>query len=129
MLPTMEIVVSPLPGARAGDDVLLFWNRYAAQAHTFERAVGPDELRIRVLHPGGDSQRQDWWLARRAGEVVGLAYMERMYLDEHHRDVEIDLLLDPDAGTGVARAPEACARARPRRNVQLLWYRGRGMTR
>ncbi len=100
----MEIVVSPLPGARAGDDVLRFWNRYAAQAHTFEHAVGPNELRIRVLHPGGDSQRHDWWLAHRAGEVVGLARMERMYVDEHHRDVEIDLLLDPEAGTGVAGA-------------------------
>lgn len=104
MLPTMEIVVSPLRGARAGDDVLAFWNRYAAQAHTFEHALSLEELRVRALHPGSELQRHDWWLARRAREVVGLAYMERLYLEEHHRDVEIDFLLDPDAGTGVARA-------------------------
>lgn len=99
----MDVTASPLTAATAGEDVLRFWNRYAAQAHTYQHAIERRELIGRVLHPGGPFQRWNWWVARRGREVVGLAGMERLFLDAQRRDVEIDFLLDPDAGTGTAR--------------------------
>lgn len=104
MLRGVDLVVSPLTAGSLGDDVLRFWNRYAAPAHTFQHPVERDELVRRDLPPGGEFQTWNRWVARREGAIVGLACMERPRRDAHRRDAEIDFMIDPDAGTGAARA-------------------------